>query len=77
MFPLFPDTGTPSHNLFVVKNIRKCRSNPLDFKFYLGQFNNKFFSIWYNVNFESVFTALNNTKKQRKFNITPNGGNFH
>ena len=25
------------------------------------------------VNFVSVFTALNNTKKQRKFNITPYG----
>ena len=24
-----------------------------------------------------VFTALSNTKKQRKFNITPYGENFH
>ena len=29
--------------------------------------------MWCNVNFESVFTALNNTKKQRNFNITPSG----
>ena len=31
----------------------------------------KNFPIWCNVTFESVFTALNNTKKQRKFNIMP------
>ena len=35
-----------------------------------------FIPIWFNVNFVSVFTALNNTKKQRKFNITPDGENF-
>ena len=28
------------------------------------------------VNFMSVFTALNNIKKQRKFNITPYGKNL-
>ena len=32
--------------------------------------------MWCNVNFVSVFTALNNTKKQRKFNITPYGEIF-
>ena len=26
----------------------------------------KIFSIWHNVNFESVFTVINNTKMQRK-----------
>ena len=39
--------------------------------------NNKIFPIWCNVNFVSVFTALNNTKKERKFNITPYGEIFH
>ena len=33
--------------------------------------------IWCNVNFVSVFTALNNTKTQRKFNITPYGEMFY
>ena len=32
--------------------------------------------MWCNVNFVSVFTALNNTKKQRQFNITPYGKIF-
>ena len=35
----------------------------------------KDFPIWYNVNFVSVFTALNNIKKQRTFNITQYKGN--
>ena len=39
--------------------------------------SNKSFPIWCNVNFVSVFTALNNTKKQSKFNITPYGENFY
>ena len=30
----------------------------------------KKFPIWCNVNFASVYTALNDAKKQRKFNIT-------
>ena len=30
-----------------------------------------------NVNFVSVFTALNKTRKQRKFNITPYGEKFY
>ena len=30
-----------------------------------------------NVHFESVSTALNNTKKQRKYNITPYGEKFY
>ena len=38
----------------------------------------KFFPIWCNINFVFVFTALNNTKKQRKFNInTPYGKIFY
>ena len=37
----------------------------------------KYFPIWCNVNFVSVFTALNNTKKQRNFNITPYGEKFY
>ena len=53
------------------KLLKKC--NPPDFRFYRGKLNNKF----PNVNFVSVFTALNNTKRQRKFNITPYRGNFY
>ena len=50
------------------------KRNHLDFEFYLGKLNNKIFPIRCNVNFVSVFTALNNTKKkQREFNITPHG----
>ena len=44
--------------------------NPPDFKFYLGKVN---------VNFESVFTAINNTKMQRNgpgINITRYGEVF-
>ena len=37
----------------------------------------KIFPVWCNVNFVSVFTAVNNTKKQRKFNITPYGELFY
>ena len=33
--------------------------------------------IWCNVDFVSVFTALNNIKKQRKFNITSYGEIFY
>ena len=58
----------------MVKNFKK--SNPPDFKLYLGKLNNIFY-IWSNVNFVSVFTALNNTKKQIKFNITPYGEHFY
>ena len=46
------------------KNFLKI--NPPDFKFYVDKLNNKIFPIWCNVNFVSVFTALNNTKKQTK-----------
>ena len=36
------------------------------------------FPIWCNVNFVSVFTALNiQKKKKKKNNITPYGENFH
>ena len=55
----------------IVITFKKCNSR--DFKFYLGKLNNKKNPIWCNVNFLSVFTALNSTKKQRKFNITPWG----
>ena len=44
---------------------------------FILMFNNKIFLIRCNVNFVCVFTALSNTKKQRKFNITPYGENFH
>ena len=37
-------TGSPSHNLFVVKHFKKC--NPPEFKFYLGKFSNEKFPIW-------------------------------
>ena len=59
----------------VKKTFQKC--NPPDFKFYLGKLNNKTFPHMSNVNFVSVFIALNNTKKQRKFNITPYGEKFY
>ena len=55
----------------MVKTLKTC--NPPDIQFYLGKLNNKEIPIWHTVNFVSVFTALNNTKKQRKFNITPYG----
>ena len=59
----------------MVKNFLKCY--PPDFKIYLSKLNNEIFPIWRNVHFVSVFTALNNTKKQRKFNITPYVENFY
>ena len=37
----------------------------------------KYFHVWCNVNFVSVFTAFNNTKKQRKLNIIPYGAKFY
>ena len=44
----------------------------------MGKFFITFYYITYcNVNFVSVFIALNKTKKQRKFNITPYGGKFY
>ena len=53
-------------------------SNRQNFKFYLGKLNKKKkFPIWCNVNFVSVFAALNNIKKQRKFSITPYGEIFY
>ena len=61
--------------LFIFKTFKKC--NLTDFKFYLGKLNNKIFPICCNVNFVSVFSALNNTKKHSKFNITPYGNNFY
>ena len=58
-FYYFWKTGSPSYKLSVVKNFQIC--NPPDFEFYLGKTN---FTIWCNVNFESVFTAIN--KKEVK-----------
>ena len=73
---LLPENLKYIPNYFNGKKVfQKC--NPPDFKFYLDKLNNKIFPIWCNVNFVSVFTALNNTKKQRKLNITPYGENFH
>ena len=37
----------------------------------------KIFPVCCIANFVSVFTALNNTKKQRRFNITPCGENVY
>ena len=71
---LFRENLKSIPNILNGKNFKKCNSP--DFKFYLGKLNNKIFPIWCNVNFVSVFTALNNTKKQRKFNITPYGEKF-
>ena len=51
------------------------KSNHLDFKFYLGKLNNKISPIRCNVNFVSVFTALNNTKS-KETHITPYRENF-
>ena len=43
------------------------RTNGPDFKFYLDMLKViKHFPIWCNVNFMSVFTALNNAKKKQK-----------
>ena len=50
----------PKLFLMVKKTFKKC--NPPD----LDKLNNKIFPIRCNVNFVSVFTALNNTKKQKK-----------
>ena len=65
----------PSHNFFVVKKL--FNNVTQDVKIYLGKFNNKKkIPIWWTVHFESDFTAINHTKKQRKFNITPYQENF-
>ena len=56
---------------------RKLFKNVTLQKFYLGDINNKNFLIWCNVNFVSIFTAFNYTKRQSKFNITPYGEMFH
>ena len=72
------------------KSIPKCFNGDFFFLFFLKnvtlQILNfilvseiiKSFSIWCNVNFVSVLSALNNTKKkQRKFDITSNGEMFY
>ena len=53
------------HSIFFkfLKTFLKCI--PPDFIFYLGELNNKHFPIRCNVNFLSVFNALNNTKKKK------------
>ena len=60
-------------NCLMVKKKKKKKKtcNPPDFKSYLDKLNNKKILIWCNVKVVSIFTALNNTKKQRKYNITP------
>ena len=53
-------------------NGKKCfkKGNPTDFKFYLDKLNNKKkVPICCNVNFVTVFPALNNTKKSKE-NLT-------
>ena len=67
------------------KSIPKCFNGKKLFKtvtlqilnFILIRWIIESFPIWCNVNFGSAFTALNNTKKQRKFNITPYGEMFY
>ena len=44
---------------------------PLEIKLLLLLLLLKLYPIWCNVNFVSLFNSLNNTKKQRKLNITP------
>ena len=56
--------------LFVKKKKKKKNVKLRILNFFSG------FPIWCN-NFVSVFTALNNAKKQRKFNITPYGEIFY
>ena len=55
------------------KTFQKC--NPSAVKFYLGKFNDTNFHHMVQCKF-CVFTVLNNTKKQRKFDITPYGEKF-
>ena len=62
---LLRENGKSIADFLMVKTFQKC--NPQDLKFYLCKLDNKNFL---------VFTALNNTKKQRKFNITPYWGKF-
>ena len=73
MFILEPEVNPKC--FLVVKTFQKC--NTPDFKFYFVKLNNKNFPIWCNVNFVSVFTALNNyTKIEENLNlrnITPYG----
>ena len=63
-------------NCFNNKKLFFLKFNSPDFKFYLDKLNNKNTPIWCNVKFMSVFTALNNINKQRKFNIAPFGEIF-
>ena len=75
-----------THNIYfyaeITKNIPQLLPNillncfkkcyPPAFKFYHGKVTNKNFPhVWCNINYMSVFTALNNTKRQIKFYITP------
>ena len=82
---------SPSHYASVVKTFQKCNLQSLNFvsvseksfklfrfKFYLIKFTNKIFPIWCNVNFEPVFTAINNTKsKENRLKLTPYGEIFY
>ena len=60
--------------LMVKKKIKNVTLQILNFIFINWIIKNV--PICYNVNFVYVFTALNNAKKQRKFNITPYVENF-
>ena len=65
MFTLFSEKRKSiPYFLIGKKPFQNC--NPPDFKFYLDKLNNKKIPIWCKVNFESVFTAINSIKKQRK-----------
>ena len=58
-------------------NGKKLFKNLQILNFILVSLITKILPIWCNVNFVSVFTALNNIKKQRKFNTTPYGENVY
>ena len=49
---------------------------PLEFKFYLGNLNNKIFPIWSYLNFVSLFTALNITKSKDNLTLHDIGKTF-
>ena len=68
MFPLFPEHRKSIPYILCGKQTFQKR-NPPFFNFYLGKLNNKHFPIWCNVNFESVFSAINNTKSKENLTL--------
>ena len=64
-FCYFRKTGSPSHNLSVVKSFQKC--NCSYFKFYRGKLSNKKipYGVMLNLGLFSLLFAINNTKEQR------------